>query len=269
MSLWRHRGTIARAVTGELSPRAEERLRHHLARCPACRTHYDATSLVAAAGSNAGAATRERARLQLALQAGTLAAGTAAAAPQASRRRIVLATAALLPVGAFAIFFVFKRHPVAQPDGPSEVSARGASPELDRAQRRQADALASLVLRFYARKQIPGRPAGPVRLVGEVPGSGELRVARDEQVQVAYAGLTAPRHLRLIVRDEQGRTTPVTPADTDASDARLEPTQAPRLIGVPFSPGALGGRLQVIATITRNPGDTAPIVVSAALAVDP
>jgi hypothetical protein len=244
MSLWLFRGAIARAVAGELSPGREARLRRHLSTCEACRQHYDAASLVA------GGAARERARLLHALGLPTKAGAGSAQQPAkegprhaATARRWALA---LVPALAVVVLLARRSPPV------DEVTERGRA-ETPAAE----EARASLVLRFYAR-----RPGAAVRLVGEMPGSGELRVGRDEQVQLAYVGLRAPRTLVLVARDQSGRA-------TQLPSGALAPSSEPRLVGTPFSPAALGAQLQLTATVARGPADEAPAVLTASLWVAP
>jgi hypothetical protein len=239
MSLvWRRR-TIARAVSGELSAPAEARLRRHLARCAPCRRHYDALSLVAMAVAPQAGTARARERLRAAL-------GSTAprSTPPAGRRWARRVPLLLLPVGALALYLVWPRAP--------EIVWRGDG-SAARDDMRAVAARASLSLRLYARRR-PG--PGPVRLVGEVPGSGELHVTAREEVQLAYAGLTEARHLVLFGIDDQKRIHRYYPRAGNA--APLSPTREPRLLGPPLDAAELPrGRLRLVAVVTKMPVDSA------------
>jgi hypothetical protein len=242
--IWRRRA-IARAVAGELSPAREASLRAHLARCAACRRHYDALSLVAAAAASAAGAARERARLMAAL-------GKTAPAPRRARWPIIL-----VPAAAAAAALLFLRP------HPPDIAWRGDPTPDDRAAR------ASLSLRVYAR-----RKAEPVRLVGEVPGSGELHVSARDQLQLAYAGLTEPRHLVVLAIDGSRRVHRYYPRDSATTP--LPPSREPRLLGAPVDASDLRGRTRLLAVVSKTPLDPAAVAaappkdaIEAVLWVDP
>lgn len=293
MSLLFHRRTIARAVAGDLDPAAETRLRAHLVRCAACRRHYDALSWVAqtiatqlaqraqtatagtapagattTSAATAGAASRERARLMAALQESP---GDAREQPQGMRAWRWRAPLIIMPVlGAAAALLLLRPAPPSQPD---EITYRGeaTSGPQSAAASDSTDARASLALRFYARRRTPGQPPGPVQLLGELPGSGELRTSRSDELQIAYAGLTAPRHLVLLARDDAGALTRLYPppdssAPTDATGSKaapLPPSREPRVLGKAIDVGPLrdakqsptSDRLRITAIVSKAPID--------------
>jgi Putative zinc-finger len=164
MSLWWRKRAIAAAIAGELSPRAETALRTHLASCEACRRRYDEQTLVAQSlrgGVSGGEHDRTLGRLLLQLDAPTL-------RPTATPRWAW----ALVPALAVAVAMV-----VWWPDAPPTVVWRGGEPTAARGG-----------FKLYAK---PMTADAPVRLVGEVPGSGELRVRSTEWVQIRL-GPTTP-----------------------------------------------------------------------------
>lgn len=259
MSLWLHRRSIARAVAGDLTPAAEARLRGHLRGCAACRGHYDRLTTIAAAaaaGAPGEAARRQRAQLAFALGPNAGAA-TSRAAPR-SRWPWLMPLGLAPALGLLALVLVRARSPEPEP----EVRERGESGSATVAP--GDDVRASLALRFYARRRRPGQAAGPVRLVGELPGSGELRATGDEELQLAYTGLKAPRHLVLLARTQQGTLQPIFPrappaprapgAAAPAEATALAPTQEPRLLGSAFELGPTSApqRLELVAVVSRT-----------------
>jgi hypothetical protein len=251
MSLWWNRRTIARAVAGDLAPPAEARLRHHLRGCSACRQHYDLLTGIAAsaaAGPSELAARRQRALLTAALEAGP------ATKPAASRRRwqLLLPLGLAPALGVAALLLVRHRPPALEPEVAERGEAAGSgTTAID-------EVRASLALRLYARRRQPGKAAGPVRLVGELPGSGELRAAGDEELQLAYTNLKAPRHLVLMARTAEGKLRPIfprgRPGDAPATAPALLPTEAPRLLGEAFGLGSATAseRLELVAVVSRT-----------------
>lgn len=175
MSLSRCGEDLARAVAGELYGSEEAELRRHLAGCDECRARYDALTLAARAlrGSpepTQGEVERAEARLFAALD------------PQAatSRTKLPIVWWALgVPVAAamaLAVFTTFVPAPLpAVAVAPPEVALRGGSDD--------AGAAGRFSVQLYARPQ----DGGAVRLAGEFPGSGEVRVSAREWLQVTYA----------------------------------------------------------------------------------
>lgn len=158
MSLFFHRGSIEAAVAGTLSVEEERSLRAHLATCDACRAHYDALMLTAraATGTEATGAelARERARLEAML--------TPKPRSRSAPRWAVIA----LPVSLAATlaFVAFLKH---DPD----VVERGGT---------EAPA-APFSISIYAKAKSGD---APVRLVAELPASGEASLSANDWLQV-------------------------------------------------------------------------------------
>lgn len=162
MSLWRYRHNIGRAVSGDLSGRAELRLRAHLSGCDRCREHYNRLSKLNEVGDTRTAAERQRARLLAALPS-----QPAVVTPRA--RRWVWALPVLVPA-LMALLWAW-------PDQPDEsVAWRGGS--------EPAAWPLSLVLYEFSH----GAKDAPT-VLGELPFSRGVRVSRDALVQLAYAKL--------------------------------------------------------------------------------
>jgi hypothetical protein len=265
MSLWLYRRAITRAASGELGLAAEARLRAHLARCSSCRAHYDACRSIAdlARGGVRGAAD-ERARLLRAIVAPENA-GSASGAPVRAAGRSPswgwawgrrLAPWMLVAAGgAGALGLVLARRPASEaPPGEPEIVMRGGPAAADGPGGERAGR-PELALRFYGRQRTkPGDPAAPVRLLGVLPGSGELRAGQDEEVQIAYVGLGEPEHLALLALDESGAVRRFYPPDGQAAPpAPLPPTREPRLLGARIGLGGTGGRLRLFALVSRDP----------------
>jgi hypothetical protein len=247
VSLWRHRRAIARAVAGDL-PRADEaRLRAHLETCARCRGHYDALAGVAAAldGGRAAAAL-ERARLFAALDAPT----APRAAPPARRPWLVPALA-LAPVVALVV--AWRLHAPTVTDG-ADVTLRGA-PGADRA------APASLLL--HASRKTGAGTHGPVRLVADLPGSGEGRVSTADYVQLGVRGLRAPAYVSVVGVDARGVVHTYVPRAGTAP--RLEPSGGVQALGPSFELGRElpPGRVRVAAFFSPAALDEAAVRAAA------
>lgn len=233
MSLLLHRNEIARAVLGELPPSDEERLRAHLRACAACRGHYDTLAAASrAVGGGAGEAARERARLFAALDRG------ASATPPPRRSRAWLGVGlALAPAAAVVLW-------LARPAPEPEVTLRGG------AETTAAQPAATVVL--YASRRTGASTRGPLRLVGELPGSGEARVSLDDYLQLAVRGLRAPAHARVAVVEQSGAV------KTLVGDTLL----APKGAGVPVT---LGGSVDVARAMAAGPARIVALFSDAAL----
>jgi Putative zinc-finger len=203
MSLFIHKRAIERAVLGELAPRDEARLRAHLAACARCRGHYDGLArTIEALGSGRAETARARERLFAAL--GTT--STATPAARASMFRSWRLSMALVPAAIVAVLWITRA-----PDRPSrpdadEVTLRGSAAAAT------ASPPATVVL--YASRKTDKTSSGggagkpdrlPVRLVGELPGSGEARLSMNDYLQLGLRGLRAPTHVRVAGVDERGR----------------------------------------------------------------
>lgn len=159
MSLLFRRRSIEAAVAGALEVEAERSLRQHLSSCDACRAHYDALTLSARAATEHGQGTgaelaRERARLE------------ALVAPKPRTRSAPRWAVIALPVSLAAslAFVAFLQH---EPD----VVERGGT---------EAPA-APFSISIYAK---PQSGDAPVRLVAELPASGEASLSANDWLQV-------------------------------------------------------------------------------------
>jgi hypothetical protein len=214
MSVLLHRREIARAVLGELDAASEERLRAHLRGCDACRAHYDRLAGAASAVSGgAGAAARERARLFAALDApaGAAAADPAArpaAAPGKRGRAWLTAGLVLAPVAALVLWFTVGSSGL---EGGDAVTMRGGKATETRG--------FPAMLVVYASQKLGPNSHGPLRMAGELPGSGEVRVSLGDYMQLGVRGVRTAAHVRIVGVDGNGtlhdyvRDTPVTPSD--------------------------------------------------------
>lgn len=169
MSLLLWKGKLTALVAGELDPVEESVVRAHLASCDGCRAHYDALSLQARllAGKSVTKSQEERelSRLLGALDERPV----EALRPVRSR---VPVFAALVVAVAFLLVFV-----VADAVREPEVAYRGGGAD---------GGVRVPVVKLYA------KPAeGPLRLVGEFPGSGEAKVRRGELLQPRGVDLEA------------------------------------------------------------------------------
>ena len=259
MSLLFHRGKIARAVAGDLAPAAEERLRAHLRGCETCRAHYDRLSRVTealAAGVSVQATARERARLERALAAAP-APGTSAAVTTVSPSRVrapwFIAGAVLAP--AVALLLWFGRPSSTPHDGQglpgADVGLRGATGPTN-------DVPASPVLVMYASRRTGTGGRAPVRLVGELPGSGTVRVSRADYLQFGVRGLAGAALVSVAARGDSGATHVFLPRAGGAAP-RAEAGPDAAVVGPSFDlarePAA--GRYAITARFSRPPsGDS-------------
>lgn len=277
MSLLFRRSAIVRAVAGDLPPADETRLRVHMVGCSACRQHYDELMLIAgAAGAGRSAAERARARLFRALGGPSEDARTnahAAAAPPRGRGWR-LAALTLVPAAAALIALV-----VREPADPTGDAAHEAAPgdeaigwrgagNTSGSSAAEADeaARAGLSLRFYAsRKERDGAAPGPLRLLGELPASGELRASRGDYLQLAYAGLREPRHLVVVGVDEAGTLRRFHPRGAAGPSVPLQPvTGAPKPLGASVDLGAHApGRIFVFGAVSPQALDVAAVEAQA------
>lgn len=216
MSVWRWKRRIARAVAGDLSIAAEARLRRHLGVCEACRSLYDdlvATSEALAHGTGVGRAGPQRAakgeerRLRRALTP----------PPSVVPRRVVVwGGLCVVPAAALVFLVVRGSSPEAPPtpETPSEITWRGAHPAEERA------AALPTVLLFASPNLGKGRH-GPVRMVGELPGSGESTVTTADFLQLGVRNLRRTAWPSVRVRTPSGDTRTLWP--TRGSESRLDP----------------------------------------------
>jgi hypothetical protein len=241
MSLWLNRGRIVRAVAGELEPSTERRLRGHLAGCPACRSHYDRLSAMAAALGGAAGRRRERDRLLDAL----------GGASPAAARSYPWAPALALAAAAALVFWL------RQGAERSGVTWRGPAD----------DAPVPVRLLLHAsRKGEPGMPPGPLRLVADLPGAGEGRVSVRDYLQLSYVGLAAPAYATVVGLDEGGGVHQYAPRP-DAGPMRVTPTDRARGLGPSVDLGRQRpGRFRLIGVFASAPVSAEAIRAAAARA---
>lgn len=269
MSLLFHGRAIARAVAGDLPPAAEDRLRAHLRGCETCRAHYDRLARVAeaaTAGPSRQAAARERNRLERAL-----AAPPALASEPRSRRAWVMAGAVLAPAAALLLWFGRWSGPGELPASPpaADIGLRGAETPAP-------DAVSGPVLVVYASSRTGDGGRAPVRLVGELPGSGTLRVSRADYLQFGVRGLTSAAAVSITAHGASGAPHVFLPRRGGAVP-RAEAGTHPAVVGPSFDlarePAA--GRYALTARFSwASPGDAgtmdAPAVeVSGFLLIEP
>lgn len=277
MSLLLHRRAIARAVAGDLPRGAEDRLRAHLGHCRACRAFYDqlahAASGVALSGGGGArrADARERERLERALPRDTGTGGAGSSGPvgqRPARGRWLLAGLALAPAAALLLWL---RHPA-----PSLPPPAGSAPELGwRGAQTDATAAGPTLVVYASRRAGEGGHA-PLRLVGEFPGSGTVRVSRSDYLQFGVRGLATPA-LVSIVADGHGHggVVHVFLPRAGAPAPVAAPSPGPSTIGPSFdlarAPAA--GRYTVRARFAPAAADAAmdgaPAEVSGLLIIEP
>lgn len=236
MSLLFHGRAIARAVAGELPPDELAALRAHLRGCAACRARYDQLARTAdALDGGAASAARERAALMRTLEGG--------AAPRAvaPKRAWVRAAFVLAPAAVLAVWWA---RPLAPPGVPAseDVTLRGAT-----------DAPAApYALVLHASRVTGPATRDPVRLVGELPGSGEVRVSRDDYVQLGVRGLRAPMHVRVLTVDAAG-----TARDELAGQGGILARPGAGLVplgrSVALARGRSAGPLRLVAILSPRP----------------
>jgi len=242
-------------------------------------------------------AARERARLVAALASndGHIAGAVDAAgarAPRRSRaRRPVWAVALLVPAAA-ALWLVVRpasrpTRPPPSAGGPGAVAWRGTS------SREEAGPPAALLV-FASRKGGDGRrddgaggpghsrakagskspsrspsndavaPQAHVRLVADLPASGEGRVSRDDFVQFVLRGLQAKAFVTVIGIDDAGEVHTYIPP-TGSAVAEHEPSSSSISLGssIDLGAGHRTGRLRLYALLPPAPLDPARIRAAA------
>ena len=256
MSLLFHERTIRSAVAGELSPPAEETLRAHLRRCPRCRARYDALSgaVAALAAVPAGMpsrlqAQRERARLIAAIPAPSPA--TPRAVPARSRPWRGWTVVILAPVAALGLWLM---RPVSLPHGTGPATTPGEEIQWRGAGDDVPAGAGSLVI-YAARKQ-PGGGVGPLRVVAELPGSGQGRVSLSEYVAFGVRDLRTPAFVTIVGVQDDGTVHIYLPRPSGEkvhAEAGPEPTVFRPSINLAASHRA--GRLVIRALFSSSPLD--------------
>jgi hypothetical protein len=236
VSLLLRKRSIERAVLGELPRDAETELRRHMAACAACRAHYDGLALAKETlDGGAAARAREQARLFAALDAGA----SAAAPARRERRRLLTVAFVLAPAAAVVLWLA--RPPLPR-EASEDVAERGGGVD-------ERPAAATLVV--YASRKTGPTTHGPVRLVGELPGSGEARVSLSDYLQLGVRGLRAPAHVRVVGVDESGGV-----RDYVRDAAAPAGERASTLGGsVELARGHAAGRLRLVALFGKDAVD--------------
>jgi hypothetical protein len=88
----------------------------------------------------------------------------------------------------------------AQETGPA-ITWRGGTPHEGE---RESDSALPETLLVYASRKLEGGKHAPVRLVGEMPGSGESRAFPDDYVQLALRNLTKPAFAVAVAISDEG-----------------------------------------------------------------
>ena len=107
----------------------------------------------------------------------------------------------------------------------------------------------SLVL--YASRKGGPTGHGPVRLVAELPGSGEARVSLGDYLQLGVRGLRAATHVRVVGVDERGAVHPY------LSDTLATPPAGASLLGRSIELGRdhVAGKTRIVARFSAGPID--------------
>jgi hypothetical protein len=257
MSLFFYRRAITRAVAGELSAPAEKRLRAHLRGCAGCRAYYDRLSTTADALTAAGAPgriaeRRARARLlaELELEPGSSAGARPRAAGSGSAARRWW-PAALLFVPAAAALLLIARPADHEPAG--DITWRGPATE-------QAAPPATLLIYASRKGAGAGGGPGPVRLVADLPASGEGRVSLSDYIQFSVRGLRTSAFTTVIGIDEDRGLHRYAPRP-GAVAAPQRAGEGPVTLGpsIDLERGHRPGRLRVYALFSPRPLDEAQL----------
>ncbi len=262
MSLLFHRRTIERAVAGDLSPADETRLRAHLRGCAPCRAYYDGLSAtaegLAASGGRVGEE-RERARLLVALGSQPAAGNARAPGRSGPRARRWWPAALLIAPAAAALLLLARPTPH---DASSDVTWRGGGAATE------ATAVPATLLVYASRRESGGDP-GPVRLVADLPASGEGRVTLSDYVQFSVRGLRSAAFTTVLGIDDAGALHLYAPRPGTPPVATA-PSDRPVPVGpsVDLRRGHRPGRLRLYALFSAAPVDEARLRAAAAR-VDP
>ena len=247
MSLLLHRRAIARAVAGELSADAERSLRDHLRGCTACRAHYDqlASTAEAFALSAGRADTRadERARARLLEALAAPFDGKAGGRARPASSRWTWAAVGLVPAAALAVVLL---RPALRSDPAGYQAMRGGG--------EGAEPSAPAELLIFASRKDTGSGHGPVRLVAELPASGEGRVSLDEYVQFSVRGLHAPAFITVVGIDDAGDVHTYVPR-AGAPPPHPAPSSGAISLGasIDLAHGHRPGRLRIYGLLSAEP----------------
>jgi hypothetical protein len=200
MSAFWNRRRMVRAVAGELSGSEELALQKHLTHCRGCREHYERLTVTARALGGTGDATVDEDRRVLArLNAFLSSSTTEPPRPSTPRRKaMVFSLVPLMTAIAAVVVFAWSAGPPSSIVDREQMEWRGSStggsdtgPEV----------LPLARLWMYAHT-----PQRGIRLVAELPASGEGVLHRSESIQLSYQGTGSPRFLSVVALDARGET---------------------------------------------------------------
>jgi hypothetical protein len=247
MSLLLHRRAIARAVAGELSVGAERALRDHLRGCTACRAHYDqlasTTQAFALVAGRAEMRADERARGRLLAELETPSPSGDGVRDRAPSTRWTWAAVGLIPAAALTVFLL---RPASGPEPAGYQAMRGAGDS--------SEPSAPAELLIFASRKDTGSGHGPVRLVAELPASGEGRVSLDDYVQFSVRGLHAPAFVTVVGIDDAGDVHTYVPR-AGAPPPHPAPSSGAVSLGasIDLARGHQPGRLRIYGLLSPEP----------------
>lgn len=260
MSLLFHRRAIERAVAGEMTGGEELVLREHLTGCARCRGHYDRLVLaVRALRSDASASATERARESARVFA-AIDVGRPDARPALAPVRTFSGWLEILvPAATAAAILLAVATGLPGTPADRDVGWRGIPAGGERARPLQGPGEAGesdLGLIVYASRKEGGEP-GPVRLVAELPGSGEGRLSVAEYVQFSYRHRRDRTYLYVVGLDARGEFHVYHPLREWSDAGPLARAAAPRPLGpsVDLERRHAAGLLRVWALSANAPLD--------------
>lgn len=241
MSLLWNRRRLRKAVSGELGPAEELRLRQHLSGCASCRGYYDRLVVTARAMRGDLNATRtEAARTEARLRSllGSAAPGRSASSAAPTRARFPFR---LAPAFALASVLVVA-------GGALVLRMRGEEHATEGLRGGPEARVAAGSLWAHARS----REGGPVRVVAEFPGAGEAQVSQREYVQFGLRNLTQPGYVAVAGVDDGGAVHLYYP---QSGDGRIEPVDGRVRLGrsIDFAIGHDPGVVRLFLVVSSTP----------------
>ncbi len=246
MSLLFYKRAIEDAVSNQLSAAEELKLRRHLSSCDGCRRYYDTLTVGARllrGGVNVrpSEVEREFERLTAALDA-----PKPVVAEGALPVRWQWPSAVAVPVAALVLAGIFVGPRLIQDHRP-RTTERGAVARVEPK---------AGVLVYAQRKD---QPAGsPVRLVADLPGSGEAHVSKQDYVQFTiHHELPYDAYVALVGVDEVGEVH-IYPAGRESGAVRVPPNRKGRSFGpsIDFSANHRPGLMRLYAVFSPLPLNT-------------
>jgi hypothetical protein len=255
--LWRRRGTIERAVAGELSPPREQVLREHLRGCDDCRGYYDQLVRIMAVLAPGVEHKREGSRLSLAVgTADAPVVSPPARSVSSSRMRWLGSSSLVVAAAAAVLLFVWRPFQTAQQAADGEIGWRGGGDE----------STADWGLLVYASRRTNGDTQPTVRLVADLPRSGEGRLNLDDYVQFSVRGLRQVAYVTIVGLDEGGEVHLYAPRpEAPRRPLALAADGAPRMVGpsIDLSVKHRSGRLRLFAVVTPGPANIEELTAAA------